>query len=344
MRMENSIRDSTIKYHIRTSVNGWRALEANRRLAQSLQLSMAIYPKTPSELQKRGAVETEFFPPTAVGDQLDGMENARLQGKKRLQKAVLKMLKQSSKTLKTPTEKVLKKLNRDILALETEVELFHRLTNRLSRQFSELEETERAKSCRAPTSGPVVHVQLATYNSSEFEGGIKVKNGGQADSAPTANHPRSLHPHFVYYLLEETRSLLTPIESYTFEGKFGKGGQGQVHRAKLMVTKSGDQSTEVIALKVEPIIIFTYHEVIGEVGFTSSERLRHPNILTSEKCSIFRTLQGGYYMALSFKPMVDGSLQNYTRDHWEERYIACVLKQVLQGLGFMHSKVSNFDC
>ncbi|KAH9403094.1 hypothetical protein TYRP_015861 [Tyrophagus putrescentiae] len=267
--MEEIVIEKTLRHFIGHLPNGTQALDNNRRLAQSLQMNLAIYSQTPSSSHE--------------------------------------------------DKQLMANLN-----------LFHAMINNLSEEFAKLETNQRSIQQKNAVFGSTLLVAQALYLPTELTViAPKKKNAGNIVLA------NSSHPKFVQCILKETQSYLTPLKNYKMTGKFGKGGQGIVYKAKL----AGDSADRLIALKVETLNGCSIRDVISEIFFTSPELLSHPNILSSEHCSIFQIFEQSdkYYMALAFQPMEDGSLVLYWRDHWSERYIACVMKQVLRGLAYIHS-------
>ena len=329
--MEEIVIEKTLRHFIGHLPNGTQALDNNRRLAQSLQMNLAIYSQTSSSSHEDKQL---MVPEISVVTELANLEINRADAVKRLQKAVSKMCEKSVETFKEPTEKNCEKLDHTDTLMQANLNLFHAMINSLSEEFAKLETNQRSIQQKNAAFGSTLLVAQALYLPTELTViAPKKKNAGNIVLA------NSSHPKFVQCILKETQSYLTPLKNYKMTGEFGKGGQGIVYKAKL----AGDSADRLIALKVETLNGCSIRDVIGEISFTSPELLSHPNILSSEHCSIFQIFEQSdkYYMALAFQPMEDGSLVLYWRDHWPERYIACVMKQVLRGLAYIHSMVSS---
>ena len=330
--MEETVAERTLRQFVSHLPNGTQALDSNRRLAQSLQMYLNIYSQTPSFSQEGNQL---FLPRISIANKIASLEINRVDGVKRLQKAVSEMREQSVMTLEKPTEENHQKLQYTTARMKAHLNLFHAMINDLSEQFARFETNQRSVQQKDAAFGLTLLVAQALYPPTVIE--PKKKNA--VNSVLAAELSNSSHPNFVQCVLKNTKSYLTPLKNYKLTGEFGKGAQGIVYKAKL----AGDSADRLVALKVETLNGCSIQGVIGEVSFTSPKLLSHPNILNSEYCSIFQIFEhpNKYYMAVAFQPMEDGSLALYWRDHWPERYIACVMKQVLKGFAYIHSMVSG---
>ncbi|KAH9390607.1 RasGEF [Tyrophagus putrescentiae] len=329
--MEETVAERTLRQFVSHLPNGTQALDSNRRLAQSLQMYLNIYSQTPSFSQEGNQL---FLPRISIANEIANLEINRVDGVKRLQKAVSEMYEQSVMTLEEPTEENHQKLQYTTARMKAHLNLFHEMINNLSEQFAKFETNQRSVQQKDAAFGLTLLVAQALYSPTELTV-IEPKKKNAVNSVLAAELSNSSHPNFVQCVLKNTKSYLTPLKNYKLTGEFGKGAQGIVYKAKL----AGDSADRLVALKVETLNGCSIQGVIGEVSFTSPKLLSHPNILNSEHCSIFQIFEhpNKYYMALAFQPMEDGSLALYWRDHWPERYIACVMKQVLKGFAYIHS-------
>ncbi|KAH9395399.1 Protein kinase of the Mitotic Exit Network [Tyrophagus putrescentiae] len=362
--------DDTLKFHIRHSIKGCKALDICRRLGNAIRYAQADHPSMPLSSNTN-----ELCLSTSVRTKLEDIEIARAAGENQLRDVVVKMCDRSSFSIKYPTPERLMNVKEAITNLNNEIELFCKLIDHLSTQFEGLETSKRSKDA---LSLDLTFVPQAIYSETVLK--TAAQSGEQltetaldeaktAESSPSSSSSSSLesaetavaksavasmnalmfnltfqmNPHYVSYLLDLVGSHLTPLKSYTLEGEFGCGGQGTVYRAKELddgTEGAGEKTSRLIALKVNCITRNSYRSVTREVMFVcreASSSLQHPNILSSLYCSVF-AVKKDYFMALAFEPMFDGSLDKYVEFHWPDRYIACVLRQVLLALSYLHSK------
>ena len=94
------------------------------------------------------------------------------------------------------------------------------------------------------------------------------------------------------------------------------------------------------------VTVCRFRDILTEVNFIGGDTavLRHPNILTASRCSLFKShtsnfLGCHFYMALAFEPMADGSLADYVYDHWPKPFVACLMLQLLNALSYIHAQV-----
>lgn len=363
-----------LEHLLRHSKKGCKVIEANDNLLKKLWSSYAPNPSyTPFRLGSPNS--------NNCLSEVDELSNAHKEAERRLRAAAIEAGKHSAEAIKCPTDAAKKKAAEEATAeLDTELELFSQLVGHLSEQISLVEATGRLAAEPKLTIPPPARILPSVYDErelrpseqNEVQGATAVEfavPGASTTHFYCSSNFRLLqltyllHPAHVDRLISEVGPLLqTDLpKSYTFLGEFGRGGFGRVHQAKVVQTSAGggggafarkDNSPffggsprdELSALKVQKLSRKNVEDIIREVKFSGGELLRgHANILTARHCSLFRTLQpDGYYVALDFDPMADNSLEKYVSARLPEPQIARVMKEVLQGLSFIHSKVSDF--
>ncbi|KAH9389193.1 hypothetical protein TYRP_008547, partial [Tyrophagus putrescentiae] len=298
----------------------------------------------------------------------------RAEAKRRLEVAVKKLCKKSAKALKKPTEKNRQKAQQTLEDLNFETEIFYHRINHLSEQFAKLN-----KAIGQNSDNDLDFVPTAIYTSSTLkvltaEMQLEMERTNKLplttiieedeeefattmpslDLSPSTSvitkpvqRPSSSAPHLKYIteLLAKVGDRLSLLSSYELnvEGVFGRGAQSTVHQAWLKMANGSKGST--IALKVQMVTARNFQDVLTEVNFIGGDTavLRHPNILTASRCSLFKShtsnfLGCHFYMALAFEPMADGSLADYVYDHWPKPFVACLMLQLLNALSYIHAQ------
>ncbi|KAH9389182.1 hypothetical protein TYRP_008536 [Tyrophagus putrescentiae] len=295
---------------------------------------------------------------TSTFSEIDQIEQDRAEAKRRLEVAVKKLCKKSAKALKKPTEKNRQKAQQTLEDLNFETEIFYHRINHLSEQFAKLN-----KAIGLNGDNDLDFVPTAIYTSSTLkvltaEMQLEMERTNKLplttiieedeeefattmpslDLSPSTSvitkpvqRPSSSAPHLKYIteLLAKVGDRLSLLSSYELnvEGVFGRGAQSTVHQAWLKMANGSKGST--IALKVQMVTARNFQDVLTEVNFIGGDTavLRHPNILTASRCSLFKShtsnfLGCHFYMALAFEPMADGSLADYVYDHWPKPFVA----------------------
>ncbi|KAH9389203.1 hypothetical protein TYRP_008559 [Tyrophagus putrescentiae] len=154
---DDNIKDQTISYYISNTANGQKALSANRNLAMSIRKVQpevnCTSPKRQTSLLGKFGKLMLFRPSSnpsnsssnntnnssnSIFKEISQIEQARTEGKRRLEVAVMELCEQSAKMLEAPTEKSIQKAQLKLANLNTETERFYQLINRLSEQFAQL--------------------------------------------------------------------------------------------------------------------------------------------------------------------------------------------------------------
>ncbi len=343
--MEDTIIETTLEHYVRHLPKSTKTLNDPRRLAESLKMSLAIYSGTPSSSQK----DKQLLVPTiSVPKKLAEMENSRVKIFNSLRDTVIEMCEQSATTLREPTEKNQRALQVKKSVLDGMFKRFQTQISGFQKELDQLEENAHPFPQKTATLNSASLVVQAIYSQKELtviEQEKKTCEHSRMSATEISLHLKLTNllfrPDHVQYVLEKTQGFLSPLANYTLMGSFGSlSSQGTVHKAKLV----GGNDENVVALKVEHLTSRISRDIISEILFTSPKLLCHPNILSSQSCSIFQTSQypKKYYLALAFQPIEDGSLECYTGERWPERYISCVIKQVLHALSYIHSMGSLF--
>ena len=413
---DDNIKDQTISYYISNTANGQKALSANRNLAMSIrkvqpEVNCTSPKRQTSLLGKFGKLMLlrPFSNPSnsssnntnnsssSIFKEISQIEQARAEGKRRLEVAVMELCEQSAKMLEAPTEKSIQKAQLKLANLNTETERFYQLINRLSEQFAQLnakadqlvdaqldavpiptaiytlsmlkvlpttagmkvDETELVSSLEYDYEKRILAAiieekenlkdekdEFATALSSmpPFYLSLAVASETNPVQHPSSSSSTPTDPKYVKEMLAKIGDRLSFLQNYVLNVNchFGSGAQGTVHQAKL---ETDEKSSPTIALKVELITALTFRDIITEVTFIGGDTvLRHPNILTANRCSLFKTKMIFYndyffHMALAFEPMIDGSLLDYVNYHWTEPFVACLMSQLLSAFSYLHSKV-----
>ncbi|KAH9401456.1 hypothetical protein TYRP_016843, partial [Tyrophagus putrescentiae] len=311
---------------------------------------------------------------TNTFSKIDQIEQDRAEAKRRLEVAVKKLCKKSAKALKKPTEKNRQKAQQTLEDLNFETEIFYHRINHLSEQFAKLKEAIGQNGDIDPDFVPTViytpstlkvltaemqlemertnKLPLATIieeDEEEFATTMLFLDLSPSNSVKTkpVQRPSSsaAHPKYITELLAKVGDRLSPLCSYELNVKrvFGRGAQSTVHQAWLKMANGSKGST--IALKVQMVTARNFQDVLTEVNLISGNTavLRHPNILTASRCSLFKSHTSNFlgcyfYIALALEPMADGSLADYVYDHWPEPFVACLMLQLLPALSYIHAQ------
>ncbi|KAH9398901.1 hypothetical protein TYRP_018286 [Tyrophagus putrescentiae] len=374
---DDTIKNQIISCHIGNSVNGLKALSDNQSLAQSIretQLNCAC-PKKQTLLGKFGKLllpsgnfSNNANNNTSTFSEIDQIEQDRAEAKRRLEVAVKKLCKKSAKALKKPIEKNRQKAQQTLENLNFETEIFYHRINHLSEQFAKLNKAIGQNGDIDPDFAPTaiytpstlkvltaeIQLEMERTNKLPLATIIEEDEGEFATTMPSLDFspsnpvyrpsPSTIHPKYIIELLAKVCDRLSPLSNYELNvmGVFGCGAQSTVHQAWL---KANGSKGSAIALKVQLVTARRFRDVLTEVNLIGGETavLRHQNILTASRCSLFKSHSSGllgyhFYMALAFEPMADGSLADYVYDYWLEPFVACLMLQLLPALSYIHAQ------
>ncbi|KAH9408500.1 hypothetical protein TYRP_012176 [Tyrophagus putrescentiae] len=297
---------------------------------------------------------------TNTFSKIDQIEQDRAESKRRLEVAVKKLCKKSAKALKKPTEKNRQKAQQTLEDLNFETEIFYHRINHLSEQFAKLKEAIGQNGDIDPDFVPTCLLLRCNLKWSAQTNFLwrqllkRMKRSFLLDLSLSTSvktkpvqRPSSsaAHPKYITELLAKVGDRLSPLCSYELNVKrvFGRGAQSTVHQAWLKMANGSKGST--IALKVQMVTARNFQDVLTEVNLISGNTavLRHPNILTASRCSLFKSHTSNFlgcyfYIALALEPMADGSLADYVYDHWPEPFVACLMLQLLPALSYIHAQ------
>ncbi|KAH9409199.1 hypothetical protein TYRP_023711, partial [Tyrophagus putrescentiae] len=323
---DNTIKNQIISCHIGNLVNGLKALSDNRSLAQSICNS-----------SNNASNNTSTF------SEIDQIEQDRAEAKRRLEVAVKKLCKKSAKAEQFAKLKEAIGQNGDIDPDFVPTVIYTLSTLKVLTAEMQFE-MERTNKLPLVTIIEEDEEEFATTMLSlDLSPSTSVKTKPVQRPSSTAPHPK-----YITELLAKVGDCLSLLSSYELnvEGVFGRGAQSTVHQAWFKMANGSKGST--IALKVQMVTARNFQDVLTEVNFIGGETavLRHPNILTASRCSLFKShtsnfLRCHFYMALALEPMADGSLADYVYDHWPEPFVACLMFAVLNALSYIHAQFTT---
>lgn len=338
--------DEILKHHLSQYPEGVAALDLNRALqARLAEASSSQFYEQLALSSASSRLSRLLWPvvPCEATAELGRLESARRRGERALVDSVRRLCKRTAKLTRRPEDKArLVKAQLAITSLAVEAGSFHTLLTGLQAQFEAFqkehlkkEKENKKREKKEKGEDDMMEVPQGTYDRT------KILLLSSLEKYLLVEKPEL--PYYVQYVLGRLTGggRLAPMEDYTFSSKvIGVGGQGKVHLAR---GESDDRAPRSpwYALKVEKITAANHESVAREVWAVTSEWLRHENLLTALKCSIFSALDFSYYaVALKFEHLPDGSLAEYVLCQClAEPEIACLMKQALSGLRHLHEQV-----